>query len=109
MVCIPFCIKLFNNQKPSFMLMVHRTTEKELSEYAENASECIKNSEHSVQVGYSYGYVSIELIKQGESGVRRLETGLTMKEAAQWLSAFAQGCHYGKINITNPNWRWEDK
>jgi hypothetical protein len=89
--------------------MVHRTSERELSELAERASNCIEHTGHSIGVGYSYGHTDIELRKHGESGISRLESGLTMREAAQWLSAFAQGCHYGKKNLPNPDWKWREK
>jgi hypothetical protein len=87
--------------------MASRTTEKELKLYAENASNCIESSGYHLGIGGSYGYTSVELYTKDNKMLRTLESGLTMGQARQWLSAFIQGCHYAKE--TDPKWKWEKK
>jgi len=87
-----------------------RYSEKELDEIAKLANNCIEYSGYQIGVGYSYGHTNIELYKHKDGKTtmeRSLDTGLTTGEAANWLRAFIQGCHYGKI--TNPQWKWKEK
>jgi len=86
-----------------------RTTEKELELFAENASNCIEDSGFHLGIGYSYGYTHVELYNHENMQVKTLESGLTMGQAKQWLSAFVEGCHYGKKGRMNKDWKWEDK
>jgi len=92
-----------------------RTTEKNLTELAQIASNCIEQSGYTIDVGYTYGHTNIELktirqfMEKKETVVKTLNYGLTMGQAAEWLRAFAEGCHYGKMGVMNKKWKWEGK